>query len=83
MSEGQNLKESTFEGQTLKKSSIDDKNLSQSKCKDQDDLDGFLSSFESTMSYEDLSSIFFIESAGIQLLIHFGAKSFQTSLHQP
>ena len=81
MSEDQSMKDSSSKDQTLKKSVSDDQNLSQSKRKDQGDPDRQLFISEHTFSREDLSSIFFIESDGIQLLIPFVAKGFQTSLH--
>lgn len=77
----QSLKESAFEEQTLEKSTSGDQNLSQSKRKDQDDTDMSLFIFEHTLSRDDLSSIYFIESVGIQLLIHFVEKVFQTRFH--
>lgn len=78
--EHQSLK-SAYEHQTLEKSASYDQNLSQSKRNDQGDTDRSLFITEHTFSFENLRFIFFIESVGIQLLIPFVEKVFQTSFH--
>ena len=60
------LKKSAFEEQTLEKSASGEQNMGYSKRKNQDDTDRSLFIFEHTLSCGDLSSSFFIESAGIK-----------------
>ena len=55
--------------------------MSKSKGNDLGDSDRSLSTFEFTLSRKDLSSIFFIESVEIQLIIPFVEKDFHTSIH--
>lgn len=73
------LKKPASEDQTLNKYAFDDQNLSYSKRKDQGDSDGSLSTYEATLSRENLSSILFKESVEIQLIIPLAAKEFQTN----